>query len=498
LVISLSARNFVLFCTDQQRFDSLGCCGNPIARTPNLDQIAETGTILVSHVAPVQICAPSRASLFTGLYARTHGLVCNGIALDPAVPTLPQALSENGYRTHGIGKFHLQPALARSDLNMPESVAFWQSRKDPDWTGPYYGFDTVEFVIGDGDETVKAGHYADWLARHHPEAIQLYASANACDPAPADLDECFASAIPHQLYYNSWIADRAIEFLGRQEDEPFFLFVSFPDPHHPFTPPRPYCDRHDPNTVPMPRVVDGELDRMPPYLRGPLDPLEQGALIHTNGISESTLRRVIAYYYGMVEMIDDCVGRVMDKLNQAGLRDRTTILFTSDHGELLGDHGLLRKGPVPYRQLLEVPCIINSPGIGARRPIDALTSHLDLAPTLLDLADIRDSDLQADGQSMVPLLEGRTESLHDHLFAEYHPRGMLDLYNQTIRTDRWRMTLYPEHENWGELFDLQADPYENHNLFSESWSETVKDELGAVMRREFAPHPVLPKRVSKW
>ena len=445
----------------------------------------------------MQICSPSRASLFTGLFPRSHGLVCNGIALDTSLPTVAQTLSTNGYRTHGIGKFHLQPMLAGPDRNMPESIAFWQSGDHANWTGPFYGFETVEFVIGDGHEAIKEGHYANWLDHHHPEAVQLYAPANAIDPAPADLDECFASAVPHQLHYNSWIADRAIEFLERQGDEPFFLFVSFPDPHHPFSPPHPYSDAYDPNAVPMPNVVDGELERMPSYLRAPSDPMEQGALIQTSGLSESTLRRVIAYYYGMVQMVDECVGRVIDKLNQTGLRDRTTILFTSDHGELLGDHGLLHKGPPPYRQLLEVPCIINGPGIQRRR-IDSLTSHLDLAPTLLDLVGIQDPKFQADGKSLVPLLEGRTDSLRDHLFAEYHPRSLLHLYNQTVRTQRWRMTLYPEHPSWGELFDLRADPYENHNRFSDSSLTAVKEQLGELLQRDFAPCPVVPDRVSKY
>lgn len=276
------------------------------------------------------------------------------------------------------------------------------------------------------------------------------------------------------------------------------MFVSFPDPHHPFSPPRPWCDLYDPDTVPMPRVVEGELDRMPPYYRLPLDPIEQGALFHTRGLSETTLRRVIAYTYGLVRMIDDCVGRVIQKLDRSGLTDRTHIIFTSDLGELLGDHGLLRKGPPPYRQLLDVPCLISGPGIPSRRRIDALTSHLDLAPTLLELAGIRESDLKPQGQSILPWIDGRAQSPREHLFAEYHPRGMPHLYNQTIRTRRWRMTLYPEHEDWGELFDLDADPYENHNIFVDSSSKITKRELGDILRSEFAPHPVIAQRVSKW
>lgn len=489
--------NFVFFCTDQQRFDSLGCCGNAIARTPNLDRLAGSGTRLASHLAPVQICAPSRASMMTGLYPRSHGLVCNGIALDDTLPTVPQVLADNGYRTHGVGKFHLQPSLAGAEWNMPESIAFWQSRDHMGWTGPYYGFQTVEFVFGDGHDAVHGGHYAKWLEREHPEAVQLYLPENALESAPADLHECFASAVPALLHYNRWIADRANQFL-EQVDEPFFLFVSFPDPHHPFSPPRPHSDAYDPNDVPVPRVVEGELGRMPPYYREPLDPLEQGGLERTSHLSETTLRRVIAYTYGMVQMIDQSVGQVIEQLDRRQLLDHTTIIFSSDHGELLGDHGLLHKGPPPYRQLLEVPCMIKGPGIPSSRSVNALTSHLDLAPTLLDLAGIANGEFRTEGQSLMPLLDGRAETLRDHLFAEYHPRGMLHLYNQTIRTQQWRMTLYPEHADWGELFDLKSDPYENCNRFLDSSLETVKRELGQTLHREFPPHPVIPQRVSKW
>ena len=489
----------VFFCTDQQRFDSLSCCGNLVARTPNIDRLAQGGTQLRRHIAPVQICAPTRASIFTGQYPRDHGLVCNGIALDPSCPTFVERLTDYGYRTHGIGKFHLQPLLAPPDLNLPESYAFWHDPARANWTGPYYGFQTVEFVLGDAMDTARGGHYAAWLQREHSDAIDMHDPNHARVPPPDDYPECYVPAIPVDWHYDSWIADRAVEFLDHIGRTPFFLWISFPDPHHPFAPPWPYCDVFDPNDVPLPSVVESELERMPDYYRQPADPFEQGGLTLTRSLSESTMRRIIAYTYGLVNLIDDCVGRVLSKLDDLGLVDDTHIVFTSDHGELLGDHGLLKKGPPPYRQLMEVPCLIRGPKIPAGRHIEALTSHVDLAATILDLAGIEPSSFTGrHSHSLMPLLNGQMEKVRDHAYFEYYPRGVLDLYNQSIRNDRWRMTIYPQHPEWGELFDLQSDSFEHHNIFYDATTETVIQDLKGLMKKEFPPHPVVPQLLCQW
>ena len=490
--------NIILFCTDQQRSDSLGCSGNDFAATPNIDRIAAAGTRLVNHRTPNPICSPSRASMFTGLYPRTHGLCCNGIALDPTLPTLPAILASSGYRTHGVGKFHLQPMRAPAELELPDSFAYWSRPGAESWDGPFYGFEQIQSVIGHGQDVVKGGHYARWLAEHHPDAVRLHAPQHALDPAPDDLDECWKSAVPPELHCNRWIARRAAAYIDTA-DEPFFLFVSFPDPHHPFAPPRPYCDSFDPADVPMPRAVEGELDRMPPYILQPAHSDEQGKLLLTKDLSESTLRRTIAHTYGMVQMIDDCVGTVLEALERRGEMQQTLIAFTSDHGELLGDHGLLRKGPPPYRQLLEVPMILKGPGIPAGRNIDALTSHIDLAPTLLDFAGIDRVPPGLEGVTLRPLLTGGVEAVRDAQYSEYHPRAAADLYNQTIRTDQWRLTLYPLHEDWGELFDMEVDPYEHENRFDDPSLSDVVKRLTERMRSEFPPRAGIDApRLSMW
>jgi arylsulfatase A-like enzyme len=458
-------------------------------------------------MTPNQICAPSRASLFSGLYARNHGVVHNGIALREDVELITHALARAGFRTHGIGKFHFQPILAPAGLHMPESNAFWESTEAAGWKGPYYGFQDVEFVIGESAAVTVAGHYARWLEARAPDAVELYRRERALDPPPDDLDEVWKCAVPEHLHYNRWIADRACDFLARPRAENFFLYVSFPDPHHPFTPPRPWCDMFDPAEVPAPKTVPGELLRMPNYIAAgePVDqsamdgrktyldfllspgaPREQGFMTKTAGISEATLSLAIAHTYGSVAMIDDCVGRVLRALQENGLADNTFVAFTSDHGEFLGDHGLLRKGPPAYRQLLNVPLVLAGPGIGPIA-VDALTSHVDLKATMLELLGVAGDD--GDGVSFGPLLRGENGIGRETVWAEYHPRTIAEQYNQTLITEDWRLTLYPRRADWGELFDRRADPDETRNLFHEPEHQALRDRLAARLRRDWPAAP---------
>jgi arylsulfatase A-like enzyme len=493
---------------DQLRADALGCFGNSFARTPNLDALAARGARLNAHMTPNQICAPSRASLFSGLYARNHGLVHNGIALREDLELITHALARSGFRTHGIGKFHFQPILAPAASRMPESNAFWELTESASWNGPYYGFHTAEFVIGESAAATVAGHYGRWLRATAPDAVELYRRERALVAPPSDFDEVWKCTVPEHLHYNRWIADRARDFLSAVRDgENFFLFVSFPDPHHPFTPPAPWCNMFDPAEIPASKTVPGELSRMPNYiaagelvdqntedsrktyldfLLSPGAAREQGFMTKVAGMSDTTLRLAIAHTYGSVAMIDNCIGRVLRAVLDNDLANDTFVTFTSDHGEFLGDHGLLRKGPPPYCQLLHVPFVLAGPGIN---PIvsEALTSHVDLKATILDLLGVAGDD--GDGLSLVPLLRSGTAVGRDTVWAEYHPRVSLEQYNQTLICADWRLTIYPQRTGWGELFDRRADPDENCNLYHDLEHQQVRDQLIARLQREWPAAP---------
>lgn len=495
--------NVVLIMTDQQRADSLGCTGNPIARTPNVDVLAERGAVFTNHYTPHQICSPSRATLFSGLLARNHGLTRNGVALSEEIPLISHELKAAGYRTHGVGKFHFQPILAGAEHKMPDSNAFWELPESAGWNGPFYGFDTVDILIGESVSATEGGHYANWLRKTAPEAAELFLPENALAPVPEDCDEIWKSAVPEELHYNSWIADQACDFIAAADtSNPFFLLVSFPDPHHPFSPPAPWCDMYDPADMPAPDAQVNELALMPSYisesdgadgsksyvdfLRDPGPPREQGFMQTTHSLSDASLRQAMAHTYGMVSMIDSRVGQILKVLDDRGLTEDTLIIFTSDHGELLGDHNLIRKGPAPYRQLLNIPLIMAGPNVTqGQRP--QFTSHVDLKATLLEYLGLAGE--AGDGTSFANLLPDELHETQDHLIAEYHARTRPETYNQTLITEKWRLTLYANNPSWGELFDRSADPGEHFNLYHNPEFGPIRDELARQLLDLFPPAP---------
>ena len=506
--------NIILICTDQMRHDALGCTGNNVAMTPHIDRLAREGSRFANHITPCQICAPSRASLFSGQMARDHGLTHNGMALAEDKLLLTHLLQQAGYRTHGIGKFHFQPILAGAEHEMPESNAFWQTPASAGWTGPYFGFDTAAFVIGESFASTRGGHYGRWLHENHPEVVDLYLPENSLDDEPDEMDEVWRSAVPPEYHYNTWIAQQAADFItAGDHTAPFFMFVSFPDPHHPFSPPGAYADLFDPMAMPMPAVVDGELDKMPDYigkqiwvegtgtsitykefLASGTVSIEQGTWQRTAEFSEMSMRRIIAYTHALNKMIDDGVGRMMAALEQRGLAENTVVMFTSDHGELLGDHGLIRKGPMPYRQLLNIPLIMSGAGHDKGQVIPALTSHLDLMPTILDLAGVDHAG--GDGLSLMPLIRGEAAALREFAYGEYHPRTVRNQYNHSIITAHERLTLYPqaEAEGWGEYFDHRDDPGEHHNRYHDP---ACQNRINALRQQLQDDLPAAPRAGNK-
>jgi arylsulfatase A-like enzyme len=227
--------------------------------------------------------------------------------------------------------------------------------------------------------------------------------------------------------------------------------------------------------------------------------MEAGSMITTEDISDASMRKAIAYTHAMVEMIDDGVGNILKALDETGSMDNTFVIFTSDHGELLGDHGLLHKGPPSYRQLTEVSLLMRGPGIEAGMTTKALTNHVDLAPTLLDLAGIDATNMRFDGRSMRPVLDQDVAEFRKYNFGEYHPAAKAELYNQTVSTTRWRLTRYPDRPEWGELFDLENDPGEHYNLFNQPDHSEIISELSEILASRFPPQASVDNQaLCKW
>ncbi|MGD2176025.1 MAG: sulfatase-like hydrolase/transferase [Candidatus Brocadiaceae bacterium] len=478
--------NVICFVTDQLRADHLACYGNPDVRTPNIDRLAREGVRFTESYVANPVCSPNRASMFTGRYPKAHRLRENGNTLPLDETTLPGVLREAGYATASFGKIHLAPfgltdEVPAEDHERVESSQFWA--EGGELPLPYYGLEHAYYVGGHGHYTF--GHYRRELEREHPGAWEKLLPENPLEP-PSGVKECWKASIPEELHYNTVIADRTIQYLERRDDgEPFFIWCSFPDPHHPWSPPAPWCDRYAPEEVSFePARREGELDDLPPYMR---------ERAWTGPDVDEQFREIHALEYGMISMVDHQIGRVLAALEERGLMEETVVVFLSDHGDLMGDHRLSHKGPFFFRGLMRSPTIIRLPGTaGRRRASDALFSTVDLCPTLLDLAGLGVPE-GVQGLSFGPVLMGEADSLRDRIYAEYDTTGHGDRLRY-LRSARWALTYYLRND-CGLLFDLESDPEELHNLWRDPGCAGQKrDLLEALLRETAAADDWLPPK----
>ncbi len=495
--------NILIFHCDQLRFDALGCNGNTFAATPNIDRLAEGGTRFTRHITANPVCMPSRASFFTGVYPPGHGVFSNGVPLnrrefmnwpDPPrggnkaaltlePPTMADVFAQAGYDTASLGKLHLRPNVVADSCRDPES---WMNPLDhfATWNGPYYGFRHVETTAGHGEHpAIRGCHYALWLHQEHPEVVErVHAGPAEPRPAPAE-PELYASSIPGELHHSAWLADRCIEYLekGRPKEKPFFAFVGFPDPHHPFCPPIDLLNLFRDAHVHEPTRCEHE-----PWERHPGGDAKPQAI--GKSLTAEQKRDVIRYTYAMVHGIDRAVGRVLDHLNKRSLDKNTIVVFTSDHGDYLCDHDRLRKCGLASDPLVHVPLIIRTPDHRLPRTINTPASNVDVMPTLGALAgvpmphDLHGSDLTREA----------TRAAH-HAFVFSSIVGRNDLRNYTVYDHDHRLTWYPRvtredanhAEGFVELFNHPNDPGECRNLAASGEprdSDRVREMMGVICR----------------
>ena len=498
--------NVLLIMTDQQRADTLGCSGNEDIRTPHLDRLAAEGTRCERAYVQNPICMPSRATLFTGRYPRSHRVWTNGVSLPAEELTLPELLAARGYATASFGKLHFTPTGAPAGEGRYEASAMWRDparREEMErWHGPYYGLQHVELALG---HNAPGGHYGAWLRREHPEALQLFGKEAALRP-PSGAHGSWKSGLPEELHSSTWVADRTISYLdgAARGTQPSFAVCSFPDPHHPFAPPAPWHDRYDPAAMRVPASFRDSLEGLPPHFaehaRGAWHRTGTKEADYPEGMPEAELREIMAHYYGSISLIDQNVGRVLDALDRNGLAENTLVVFTSDHGELLGDHGLLLKGPFLYEGLVNVPLVWRLRGrVGAGETLAAPVGHVDVASTVLEVLGI-DEPLGMQGQSLAGALAGASDAggLRPWVLTEYRKGFEPDLSLKQIHTGdgRYKLTHYG-HGAWGELFDLQEDPEERVNRFADPGYAAVRRELeGLLLEALFATEDPLPPQVS--
>ena len=426
--------NILWVCTDQQRYDTVRALGNEHINTPNIDRLVSEGTAFTHAFCQSPICTPSRASFLTGMYPSTvHGCSNGNDYWAGAAPLVTKLLADGAHYDCGLaGKLHLAGAHGRIEPRFDDGyrVFHWSHDSRDQW---------------------PEGHaYADWVrAQGH------VLSALREDTA----------SLPPELHQTTWCADKAIEFMREEREKPWLMSVNIFDPHSPFDPPQEYLDRYDPAALPDPLWSDK-------------DPQAHERLGRVDGAASIDLGRakeVIAAYYAMIELIDDNVGRMLSALEESGQRENTLVIFTSDHGELAGDHQLVGKGCRFYECLVRVPLICSWPGqISAGAVSDALVELVDIAPTLLELVGVT-APARMQGRSLWPLLTGAATGHRDFVRSEYYRalnpdspgrEHLQGSYATMIRDQRYKLVCYHDRA-MGEFFDLEADPGEFDNLWDD-------------------------------
>ncbi|UOF88738.1 sulfatase-like hydrolase/transferase [Fodinisporobacter ferrooxydans] len=476
--MSKSGPNILFITADQLRADCLRCYGNQIIQTPNIDLIAQNGVQFESAYVANPLCAPSRSSILTGRYPSRHRVWCNGVPLSDHEITLTSILSKNGYHTAVIGKMHFTPAQApEPEPSFYDSFKNWEIQNLRNWHGPYYGFEEVWMSLGHNS---PRGHYRYWLEDNAPDVIDLFGPEHALKP-PTEAMQSWKSAVPADYHVSTWIGNTAIDFLKRasENSKPFFAWISFTDPHHPFAPPVPFNHMYDPNQVKTPLKKKDELLDKPPhfyenYSKGTRTEGTRECDVPAN-VGEQHVREIIAHTYGMISLVDQNIGRILETLDELCLRENTVVIFASDHGDLLGDHGLFFKGPFLYEGLVRVPFIWSFPkefnvGVGTK----SLVSLVDFAPTILDIAGISIPP-SMQGKSLVTILNGRQDKVNDSILIEYQSGYSPDLNLRSIRTPKWKLTYYAGAN--GELYDLENDPGEFINLYQLPAYDSIRNEL---------------------
>jgi arylsulfatase A-like enzyme len=516
-------RNILFITTDQQRYDSLGCNGGQIARTPNIDGLAGAGINYERAYNSNTVCMPARSSMLTGQYVRTHGVVSNGIPLPEDAPSVAQVLSDAGYRTALFGKAHFEPGFD------PDNTHYTENRRAKEGDiGPWRGFDTsiqaMHTAVYPGNR--PATHYGYWLEEHHPEYLHAFAKLlGAQGGGDTGAPETKNNPMPRELYHTDWVRDHTLAYLDSlRDDEPFFVWMSFPDPHHPWDPPASELGRVDWRDLDLPPGHPGSPDAIRRVLATkPAHWLAvyEGSYLNIEGgpgayspqaLTDDMFREINAKTHVMNELIDDAVGAVLTRLEARGLLDDTDVLFTTDHGEMQGDFGFLFKGPWHTDALMRLPFIWRpapSAGITPAVVSDPV-GQVDLAPTFCAIAGVEAPEWMQG--ATLPTADG--QGVHERALCEWDSQfPQFGMHLRSIVRDGWLCTAYDPSTGGqpngleevplmqkvfgddlthpidiqydgteGEPYRLDEDPHQWNNLWDDAGYRSVRDDLVADLR----------------
>jgi len=442
--------------TDQERYDTIGALGFPWMKTPHLDRLVNEGVTFDRCFVTAPSCAPSRASFFCADYPHRVGVLRNGHPWQRA--SWIERFRDAGYHTINLGKMHTQPF----DDQCGFTQRFVVENKDrPLWAaqGGYFYDEWQRHLFQNGVHWPDR----DWYKAEHPD----YETGLGTYPWPID----------EKYHPDQYIGDLATWFIDEWPSEgPMFLQVGFPGPHPPFDAPQRYIDLYDDADIPVPEVTDEELAGQPPpqasYREEMLSNNHDAVKWHEKPSREQLLR-LRRFYAANMTLIDEQVGRIVDALERKGILNNTVIVFTSDHGDNLGDHGHIQKWTM-YDEILRVPAIAWAPGkLPAGQRVDGMIQQFDLAAMMFDLAGMEPPESPV-ARSALNLVNGDWEG-RDAVFAEHGPDALMhDIeYYHMIRTEEWKLVRYAR-QPWGELYNLTDDPGETRNLWERAEHNDVK------------------------
>ncbi len=428
--------NILLIMTDQHRWDYLGCYGADYVHTPNIDRLAASGVRFTNAFTNAPVCAPARIGLATGMRPARIGALDNNCYLPQHLPTYYQRLRDNGYRVGCVGKLD----LAKPD---PYNGRYGDRPKVYRW-----GFTHPEEVEGkmhaaQGEPSAPHGPYTHYL-RDNGRLTSFCEDYRGRAEAGWILGVSHDSALPTADFHDVYIGRRAARWIETIADDfPWHLFVSFVGPHDPFDPPREYAERY--REAAMPAAIPKSREGKPQWIRK-----------REKEFGAPELAMIRRQYCALIELIDDQVGALLDALEDRDMLDNTVIIFTSDHGEMLGDHGLFQK-QVPYEPSIHIPLIAAGPGVEGGRISDALVDMSDINPTICELAGVEPAP-NMDARSFEQILHGGRETHRGEI--------MTALTNfSCLRTANAKFV--ENYNDMPELYDLERDPGETRNIAAE-------------------------------
>ena len=418
--------NVLVIQTDEHHFKTLGCYGGRVVETPNIDWIAKHGAIATSFYATTPVCSPSRGALISGRYPQNTPVTNNNISLGDHIVTFAEVLRRKGYKTGYAGKWHLD------GLGKPQ----WAPIRK-------FGFDDNRYMF-------NRGHWKKFeITNDGPRVAVIKRGKPSYGVENADKES----------FSTDWLANRTIDFINANKTKPFCYMVSFPDPHGPNTVRKPYDTMYKDVNVPIPVSVNKPRSQTPRWAAG--DPK----------ITADTVRLLMPKYYGMIKCLDDNIGRILDTLRKNGQIDNTIIVFTSDHGDLCGEHGRLNKG-VPYEGSARIPFLFHCPGkIPAGTIVNQALSCVDFVPTLFALTGDK-LPMGVEGRDASALFRGTKNQWEDIAFIRSTSTGIPWI---AAITDRYKIVYSGLGDPW--LFDLKTDPDELHNAFTQPKAQRIIKRL---------------------